>query len=104
MADVIVIGGGGAGLLVPPGDTYALAAGIIRLLEDERLRRDLGAFARRRAERVFNWANTAAAILSLYEIRYPWRPGAERPGSAARLPAALQNCRAGCDTKGAFGG
>jgi glycosyltransferase involved in cell wall biosynthesis len=39
------------GLVVPAGDVEALAAGISRLIEDETLRRELGAEARRSVER-----------------------------------------------------
>jgi glycosyltransferase involved in cell wall biosynthesis len=41
------------GWLVPPGDTEALARALAHLLEDEPLRRRLGAAARRRAEAEF---------------------------------------------------
>ena len=57
---------GGAGLLVSPGNFYDLADGIVRLLGDEVLRNCLGKFARRRAERRYNWTVTAASLISAY--------------------------------------
>lgn len=59
---------GEAGILVPPGDPSALAEGIVRLLDDEELRRTYGARARRRAEEEFNWGATAQNLLTAYEM------------------------------------
>jgi glycosyltransferase involved in cell wall biosynthesis len=42
------------GVVVPPGDASALAAALGRLMDDERLRRELGAHARRRVEQRFS--------------------------------------------------
>jgi glycosyltransferase involved in cell wall biosynthesis len=58
---------GGVGVLVTPGDSHALGCGILRLLHDKPLRDNLGRFARQRAERTYNWAATAASLLSAYE-------------------------------------
>lgn len=58
---------GKAGILTPPGDTDALAKGIIRFLEDSRLRRDAGIAARLRAEEEYNWTVTARNLLSAYK-------------------------------------
>jgi glycosyltransferase involved in cell wall biosynthesis len=43
-----LVGGGGAGVLVPPGDTDALAAAVRELLEDPGRRDRLGEAARGR--------------------------------------------------------
>lgn len=59
---------GDAGILVPPGDPAELAQGIIRLLDDEDLRKRLSAKARRRAEDEFNWGATAQNLLTAYEM------------------------------------
>jgi starch synthase len=42
------------GVVVPPGDARALAGALGRILDDERLRRELGAHARRRVEQRFS--------------------------------------------------
>jgi glycosyltransferase involved in cell wall biosynthesis len=42
------------GVVVPPGDARALAGALGRILDDERLRRELGARARRRVEQRFS--------------------------------------------------
>jgi len=60
---------GGAGLLVNPGNFYDLANGIVRLLQDETLRGCLGKFARRRAERRYNWTATTSSLISAYSRR-----------------------------------
>jgi glycosyltransferase involved in cell wall biosynthesis len=54
------------GLLVPPGDTAALAMGLTRLLEDPPFRERLGAAARARAERDFSLAALRAATERIY--------------------------------------
>jgi alpha-1,3-rhamnosyl/mannosyltransferase len=57
---------GGDALRVDAGDLDAIASGIARLLDDERLRTDL---ARRGPGRAagFTWSRTAARTLALYE-------------------------------------
>jgi glycosyltransferase involved in cell wall biosynthesis len=50
---------GGAGLLVPPGDSSALAAAIERLLDDAALRTRLGQAGRLRATMRFSWSRAA---------------------------------------------
>ncbi|WP_433795709.1 glycosyltransferase [Actinoplanes sp. CA-252034] len=55
-----------ASLHVPPGDPGALAAAIGRLLDDEALRRRLGAEGRRRAVEHFTWRRTAIRTAEWY--------------------------------------
>jgi len=55
-----------AGILVAPNDTESLAESIVSLLQDRRLRVKLGAMARMRAEREFNWERTTSNILMAY--------------------------------------
>ena len=57
---------GDTGLLVPPDDPGALAASISRLLDDEALRRRLGAAGRERALGRFTWQVTAAGTAAEY--------------------------------------
>jgi glycosyltransferase involved in cell wall biosynthesis len=59
---------GGTGLLVPPGDVEALAAGLRQLLGDSDLRRRLGAAGRTRAEQCFDLPRFHAAHFELYRV------------------------------------
>jgi glycosyltransferase involved in cell wall biosynthesis len=59
---------GGAGLLTEPDDPEDLAKGIIKLLDDEPLRKRLSEKARQRAEEIYNWKNTADNLLKAYEL------------------------------------
>ena len=61
-----VVRDGVDGLLVPPGDPPALAAGLERVLSDTDLARRLGESARERA-REFSWERVAAQLESVYE-------------------------------------
>jgi glycosyltransferase involved in cell wall biosynthesis len=64
LADAVV--DGVTGLLVPPGQVPALRAALVRLLEDETLRSELGAAARRHAEQRFSLAAAAQATVAAY--------------------------------------
>jgi rhamnosyl/mannosyltransferase len=55
------------GLLVPPGDSDALAEALHRLLSDERLRTTLGNAAKRRAELEFSSDRMVSKTLQVYE-------------------------------------
>lgn len=61
-----VVQEGTSGLLVPAGDSAALAEAIEQVLLDHRLRMHLAHGARERAER-FTWSSVADAIEALYE-------------------------------------
>lgn len=56
------------GVLVPPGDEAALAAGIVRLLRDEPVRQALGAAGRARAEERYGWDAIALRLAGIYEL------------------------------------
>ena len=80
---------GETGLLVPPDDPGALAAAIGRLLDDEELRRRLGAAGRERVLGRFTWQVTAAGTAERV-------PGAAR-GRASGTPRPTgcgRRCRA----------
>ncbi|MEU7155673.1 glycosyltransferase family 4 protein [Streptomyces chrestomyceticus] len=53
-------------LSVPPGDADALAAGLTRLLDDDRLRRRLGAAGRERVLARFTWRQAAIGTAERY--------------------------------------
>jgi glycosyltransferase involved in cell wall biosynthesis len=55
------------GLLVQPGDVGALRAALQRLLDDEELRRRLGAAGRERVREHFSWQRTTDLTLAVYE-------------------------------------
>lgn len=74
-----VITHGVEGLLVPPADEQALAEGLLRLLDDPKLREEMGAHGRRRAEE-FAWDRVSQRILSYYErLIYEKRLAAPSP-------------------------
>jgi glycosyltransferase involved in cell wall biosynthesis len=57
---------GETGLLVPPGDDTALAAGIVRLLKDPVLRERLGEAGRTRVESAFSVSKMVEETLQVY--------------------------------------
>ncbi len=65
--------GGVTGLLVPPRDPAAVSGAVRRLLDDEELRRRLGAAGRRRAVQEYDWARVAARVALAYEELVPAR-------------------------------
>jgi phosphatidylinositol alpha-mannosyltransferase len=58
---------GGSALLVPAGDPDALAAELVRLLEDEPRRRQLATRARALAEKRYDWKLIAPRLTTVYE-------------------------------------
>jgi glycosyltransferase involved in cell wall biosynthesis len=66
--DVVV--DGETGLLVPPADVTALTAAVLRLLQDEKLTRTMGAAARRRAEEHFDERKVFQQIEAEYRVLF----------------------------------
>ncbi len=62
-----IVEDGVSGMLVPPGDTEALAAAIRTLLEDPARCRAMGEAGARRARERFSWERTAEETIALYE-------------------------------------
>jgi glycosyltransferase involved in cell wall biosynthesis len=59
---------GRSGLLVPPGDSQALAEALCVLLRDDAARRRMGSYARRMAdENQYSWRQTAKDTLAVYK-------------------------------------
>ncbi len=71
-----VVVDGETGLLVPPRDATALAAAIVRLLSDHRLRRGMGDRGLARVRSRFNAARMVEETLGVYRTR---RPAAQAP-------------------------
>gem|GEM_PF-2309879 len=55
-----------SGFLVEPENPAALADRVIRLLQDERGRQQMGQAARRRAERMFSYHVVVPQMIELY--------------------------------------
>jgi D-inositol-3-phosphate glycosyltransferase len=65
MLDTVV--DGETGRLVPAGDAASLAAAILQLHRNPRLRERMGEAGRERAQRLFAWDRIAAQWRDLYE-------------------------------------
>jgi glycosyltransferase involved in cell wall biosynthesis len=61
-----VVEHGRTGILVPPGNAEALAEAIVRLLEDENLRRSMGQAGRQRVLQHFTWDKIAQDLMHHY--------------------------------------
>jgi glycosyltransferase involved in cell wall biosynthesis len=73
------------GLLVPPGDTGALAGAIDSLLDDPSARARLGAAGRRRYDDCFSFARQRAATLDVYRSLLPTTPSRSPDANARRM-------------------
>jgi glycosyltransferase involved in cell wall biosynthesis len=61
-----VLGEEGAGILVPPRDSAALAAEIRKILADPEARARMGKMGRRRIEELFTWKKVAERTVNVY--------------------------------------
>jgi glycosyltransferase involved in cell wall biosynthesis len=78
---------GSSGLLVPPGDSAALAAALRRMLGDPELRKELAARARERVERDLTRERMAARVTGVYRELLGGVPeGAEALPESRRNP------------------
>jgi phosphatidylinositol alpha-mannosyltransferase len=72
-----VVEHGGEGLLVPPGDTRALADALRLLVEDGQQRKAMGSMGREKARR-FDWSNIAGEVTGVYnDVSGRSTPGAD---------------------------
>jgi glycosyltransferase involved in cell wall biosynthesis len=67
---------GSTGWIVPPCDEAALAEAIIKLVDDEALRREIGRAARLEAEAQHTWRNTAQQLDQIFKNVMADRAGA----------------------------
>jgi glycosyltransferase involved in cell wall biosynthesis len=74
---------GETGLLVPPGDSDALARAVVRLLRDPRLAARLGRAGRARVEAKFGLDGMVARTDALYQELLPAARAATRPRAKA---------------------
>ena len=57
----------GCGILTEPGNVYSLAKGILKFLDNEKLRKECERKARKRAEKEYRWEVTANNLLRAYD-------------------------------------
>lgn len=88
---VELIEDGVTGLLVPPGDSAALAEAMIRLASDAGLRRRLGQAARVEAQRAFTRERLGAEVAEVYKALHGRQ--APRRGRATGREAATLDAR-----------
>ena len=77
-----VVVDGETGLLVPPRDATSLAAAIVRLLRDHRLRREMGDRGLARVRSRFNATRMVEETLGVYRTRRPAAQAPDAVGSA----------------------
>ncbi|NGO73808.1 glycosyltransferase, partial [Streptomyces boncukensis] len=82
-----IVEDGATGRLVPPGDSGALAAALLELIEDEPLRRSMAAAARERS-RAYDPAPIALRYERLFEDLEASRAARSRQRRAARVRSA----------------
>ena len=83
-----IVDDGVTGLLVPPGDTGALAEAIRTLLTDPERCRRMGEAGAKRVQEHFSWQRTAEETLALYHEVLGRAPSAGSPRTAAEAADA----------------
>ena len=81
---------GKTGLLVPPGDSLALAEALARLLADEKLQARMGRAALTEAQR-YSWARVAETVAAVYASRL-FRVGARARAPATAVKGGEEQC------------
>ncbi|MHB1412259.1 MAG: glycosyltransferase [Thermoleophilia bacterium] len=84
-----LVGDGAEGVLLDHPYSYNLAAGLVDLLRDSRLKRSLGSAAARKAQR-YSWEKTAARLERAYLSAHRRR---RRPAAAAKAMAGQEDGR-----------
>jgi glycosyltransferase involved in cell wall biosynthesis len=82
-----IVDDGVNGLLVPPEDVPALAEALARLLQDETLRREMGAAARSKVEQCFDVRRNVAQLRQW--LAEPVAPAPEPEPLAYAIPLEL---------------
>jgi glycosyltransferase involved in cell wall biosynthesis len=77
----------GCGVITPPGDTHALAMGVVTLLRRPDLAWTLGRRGHRRLARIFNQANCVSGYGELLNAAAGGAPAAPGPAGTERLAA-----------------
>ncbi|MCX6995545.1 MAG: glycosyltransferase family 4 protein, partial [Kiritimatiellaeota bacterium] len=100
-ANLAVVSDGENGLVAAVNDADALAAGMLRLLRDARLRADMGAAARRRTEQRYALEVVADRTCAVYETLVRGTAGARETKDASGCHGNLVRRRRGlCARRG----
>jgi glycosyltransferase involved in cell wall biosynthesis len=64
------------GFIVPAMNPAAAASKLIRLIQDEKLRREMGKNARNRVKQMYNWKTNVEQMINIYQqiLRFPVNP------------------------------
>ena len=88
------------GVLVPPGDPEALAAGILSLLDDPQRRKAMGRAGRARMTERFEWRVAAEETVEVYRQVIAQHAASRRPAHPGRASARGGAGRAGVQAEG----
>jgi glycosyltransferase involved in cell wall biosynthesis len=85
-----VVDDGVTGLLVEPGDVHALAQAVVRLLQNDDLREQMGRQAAEKLARDLSWDAIAQKTRDIYIKAYCLHPSARKPRVLVVGPGAAQ--------------